>query len=281
MVEINSAYVQAKNAYDKRIAEIDDIKNKFKNTYSDYSNDTESMKNKVTIFTISAVLLAILSPFISYLLVSLADIDDVIESPIYIILFSVSFLSVACYVALHAAKNKIILDRKNSINEYIIQLDSLKDNLKHNLNKNSYTANLIDIDTEISKLKEISNTINYEDNDILNGTYRKEVYWISTVVMMTATAALADRIILGALLQEYSGWLAFCSILYFVASGAVLWALYHFWFNKFDFMYTTGSYIFNLFFQLLFTILLLILWPVVLIAIAIGIIIAFFYIIGG
>lgn len=145
MVEINSAYVQAKNAYDKRIAEIDDIKNKFKNTYSDYSNDTESMKNKVTIFTISAVLLAILSPFISYLLVSLADIDDVIESPIYIILFSVSFLSVACYVALHAAKNKIILDRKNSINEYIIQLDSLKDNLKHNLNKNLYTANLIDI----------------------------------------------------------------------------------------------------------------------------------------
>lgn len=281
MVASSFDFKQAEEFYKIRVDTLDSIKKDYINANAEYANyNLEDLRSKSKILSVFAIFISVISPFLSYFIVSIADIDCVIESPIYVILFIIAFLSISAYMALHIAKNKIIIERKRSVNEHIKIVDNLKNALTQNLNKTTYSANAVsmDIDDEISKLKVVN--FYFEDNDILNGAYFKEIYWISSVSMMIATAILTVRIILCALIQESSGWLIFCIILYFVASGVGLWAFYHYLIEDKNFLYSTGSYIFNIFYQLLFTILLIALFPVLVIAVAIGIVILFFKVFG-
>lgn len=287
METTSTAYAYAKAAYNERQEKISTIGAELKSRISSYTNGKEAneIKNSAVWGFIFSGIIALISPFVSYWIVNIADIEGDFQNPaLFVILFLLAFLATAIYIALHAGHNWLIYQNTQSIRDGISKLNVIKERLTTNFKRNTYAPVVQNIDEEIDAVANTSKALEKNDVDELINASIKGIYWISTFLSFTATAALAARVVLFSLIQNSNGWLTFSIILYYCGSIVALFALYKYLILKeYDenFLYSTRSYVLNVFFELMFTLILCIIWPIALIALAILIIYIIFHIFGG
>lgn len=288
METTSTAYAYANAAYNERQEKIRTLGAELKSRISSYTDGKElrEIKNSAVWGFIFSGIIALISPLVSYWIVKVADVEGDFQNPaLFVILFVLAFLATAVYIALHAGRNWLIYKKTQSIRDGISQLNAIKERFAMNFKKNTYNPVVQNIDEEIDAVaNNTSKTLEKDDADELINASIKGVYWISTLLSITATAALAARVILFYLIQNSNGWLTFCVILYYFGSVVALFALYKYWILKeydANFLYSRKSYVLNVSFELLFTLILCIIWPIALIGIAVLIIYIFFHIFGG
>lgn len=287
METTSTAYAYAKDAYNKRQERIRNLGAELKSRISSYTDGKEvcEIKNSAVWGFIFSGIIALISPLASYWIVKVADIDNDIQNyTFFVVLFILAFLATAVYIVLHAGRNWLIYQNTQSIRDGISQLNAIKERFTSNFNQNTYNPVVQNIDEEIDSVANTSKALEKDDAEELINASIKAVYWISTLLSFTATAAISARVVLFSLIQNSNGWLTFCILLYYFGSIFALFALYKYWILKeydANFLYSQRSYVLNVFFELLFTLILCIIWPIALIALAVLIIYIFFHIFGG
>ncbi len=288
METTSTAYAYANAAYNERQEKIRTLGAELKSRISSYTDGKElrEIKNSAVWGFIFSGIIALISPLVSYWIVKVADIDNDIQNyTFFVVLFILAFLATAVYIVLHAGRNWLIYQNTQSIRDGISQLNAIKERFTSNFNKNTYSPVVQNIDEEIDAVANNTlKTLEKDDAEELINASIKAVYWISTLLSFTATAAISARVVLFSLIQNSNGWLTFCILLYYFGSIFALFALYKYWIlrdNNENFLYSTGSYLLNTFFELIFTVILCVAWPVALIALAVLIIYIIFHIFGG